>query len=55
MDTLVLADQQKLTFISFCVDSGCCLENLSRVMSDRDRERERERERIEGICGVKTP
>ena len=32
MDTPVLTDQQKFTFI----ETECCLENLPRVMTDRD-------------------
>ena len=34
MDTPVLADLQKLTFI--CADIGCHLEDLPRMMADRD-------------------
>ena len=36
MGTPVLADQQKLIFIS-CVDIECYLEDLLKAMADRDR------------------
>ena len=36
MDVPVLADQRRLSFISSCVDIGCCLEALSGAMPDRD-------------------
>ena len=49
MDTQVLADQLKLTFIS-TVDTECCLEDLSRVMTDRNKWQEN----IKEICNVST-
>ena len=35
MDTLVLADQQKLTFI-ICADTGYCLQDLNGWLSGQD-------------------
>ena len=50
MDTPVLADQQKLTFIS-CVDTECYLEDLPSAMVDRDVWQER----VKGIYAVTMP
>ena len=36
MDTPVLVDQQGLTSIKICVDTGCSLEDPPGVMDDRD-------------------
>ena len=41
MDTPVLADQQRLTWIN-CMDIGCSLEDLPRAMAYRDGRWERE-------------
>ena len=45
-DTLVLTDQQKVTFIRLWVDTECRLQDQVRVMFDKDGERERESERV---------
>ena len=40
-----LSRREKTDIHQFCVDTGCDLEDLQKVMDDEDRWRERERER----------
>ena len=50
MDTPMLADQEKLTFINWA-DTGCCLKDLQRLMINKDGCQEREsREFMLSVC-----